>query len=47
MGAAGREHVRERYAVERLVADTEELYRSLLAAKGLDRPPSADSNAAG
>src|SRR5437764_4793845 len=47
VGAAGREHVAERYAVERLVADTEELYRSLLAAKGLDRPPSADSNAAG
>jgi glycosyltransferase involved in cell wall biosynthesis len=32
MGAAGRQHVRERYAVERLVADTERLYRSLLAA---------------
>ena len=33
MGAAGKQHVRERYAVERLVADTERLYRSLLASK--------------
>ncbi len=35
MGAAGRERVGERYAVGRLVADTERLYRSLLAQKGL------------
>jgi glycosyltransferase involved in cell wall biosynthesis len=35
MGAAGKEHVRERYAVERLVDDTERLYRSLLASKNL------------
>lgn len=35
MGAAGKEHVRERYAVGRLVADTERLYRSLLAERGL------------
>ena len=30
MGRAGREHVRERYAVERLVNDVDLLYRSLL-----------------
>jgi glycosyltransferase involved in cell wall biosynthesis len=35
MGAAGKERVSERYAVGRLVADTEQLYRSLLAEKGL------------
>jgi hypothetical protein len=32
MGASGRERVLERYAVERLVDDTDRLYRSLLAA---------------
>ena len=47
MGAAGQQHVRERYAVERLVADTERLYRSLLEARGLNRPQSADTHAAG
>jgi glycosyltransferase involved in cell wall biosynthesis len=35
MGAVGQRHVRERYAVGRLVADTEQLYRSLLASKSL------------
>jgi glycosyltransferase involved in cell wall biosynthesis len=33
MGAAGRERVLERYAVERLVDDVDRLYRSLLAAR--------------
>jgi glycosyltransferase involved in cell wall biosynthesis len=33
MGAAGRESVPERYAVERLVGDIDELYRSLLASR--------------
>jgi glycosyltransferase involved in cell wall biosynthesis len=47
MGAAGQQHARERYAVERLVADTECLYRSLLEARGLNRPQSADTHAAG
>jgi hypothetical protein len=31
MGAAGRESVPSRYAVERLVGDVDELYRSLLS----------------
>jgi glycosyltransferase involved in cell wall biosynthesis len=47
MGEAGRERVHERYAVERLITDTEQLYRSLLAQKGLDRPPSPTTNTAG
>jgi glycosyltransferase involved in cell wall biosynthesis len=34
-GAAGRMRVLPRYAVERLVTDVDELYRSLLAAKGI------------
>ena len=33
MGEAGRESVPERYAVERLVGDIDELYRSLLASR--------------
>jgi glycosyltransferase involved in cell wall biosynthesis len=33
MGAAGRERVLQRYAVERLVDDVDRLYRSLLAAR--------------
>jgi hypothetical protein len=33
MGAAGRERVLERYAVERLVDDIDRLYRSLLDAR--------------
>ena len=33
MGAAGRERVRERYAVERLADDIDVLYRSLLDAR--------------
>jgi glycosyltransferase involved in cell wall biosynthesis len=34
MGRAGREWVRDRYSVQRLVADTASLYRELLARKG-------------
>lgn len=37
MGAGGRERVRSRYAVERLVADIDRLYRSLLESKGVLR----------
>jgi glycosyltransferase involved in cell wall biosynthesis len=33
MGQAGREHVRETFAIERLVADIDDLYRRLLAAR--------------
>jgi glycosyltransferase involved in cell wall biosynthesis len=36
LGAAGRENAVERYSVERLVDDVDRLYKSLLAAKGLD-----------
>ncbi|PWU24288.1 MAG: hypothetical protein C5B48_07000 [Candidatus Rokuibacteriota bacterium] len=39
MGEAGREHVRARYSVQRLLDDTDRLYRELLAAKGLPPPP--------
>ena len=35
LGEAGRAGMRERYSVERLVADVDRRYRSLLAAKGL------------
>jgi glycosyltransferase involved in cell wall biosynthesis len=38
MGAAGRVRVPERYAVERLIDDTDRLYRSLLAEAGLPQP---------
>ncbi len=42
MGAAGRERVLERYSVERLVDDVDELYRRLLAERRLPLPqPSA------
>jgi len=36
MGAAGRERVLQRYAVERLVDDVDRLYRSLLAARSAE-----------
>jgi glycosyltransferase involved in cell wall biosynthesis len=36
MGEAGRKRVLERYAVSRLVDDVDRLYRSLLAAKGVE-----------
>jgi glycosyltransferase involved in cell wall biosynthesis len=39
LGSAGRERVIPRYAVGRLVADVDRLYRSLLAAAGLPLPP--------
>jgi len=38
MGAAGRERVLERYAVDRLVDDIDRLYRRLLAEHGLPAP---------
>ncbi len=38
LGSAGRARVVPRYSVERLIDDVDELYRSLLAAKGI-RPP--------
>jgi glycosyltransferase involved in cell wall biosynthesis len=41
MGKAGREHVVPRYRVERLIEDTDELYRELLTARGLAVPPSS------
>jgi hypothetical protein len=37
MGKKGRERVLPRYAVERLVDDVDELYRSLLSAGGVRR----------
>jgi hypothetical protein len=41
MGEAGRSRILRRYAVDRLIGDVDELYRSLLEAKGLGRllPP--------
>ena len=38
MGEAGRERVLDRYSVERLVDDVDDLYRRLLAEKGLSPP---------
>jgi glycosyltransferase involved in cell wall biosynthesis len=38
MGNAGRAHVVDRYAVERLVDDVDRLYRALLAARRIDVP---------
>jgi glycosyltransferase involved in cell wall biosynthesis len=35
MGASGRERMRTRYAVDRLIDDTDRLYRELLAEKGI------------
>ena len=37
MGRQGRERVLPRYAVDRLVEDVDELYRSLLSAAGVRR----------
>jgi hypothetical protein len=36
LGAAGRERMRTRYAVDRLVDDVDRLYRELLERKGID-----------
>ena len=48
MGNAGRAHVVDRYAVERLVDDVDRLYRALLAARRIDVPaPDGISRAAG
>ena len=38
MGLAGRERTLPRYRVERLVDDVDELYRELLAERGLPAP---------
>jgi glycosyltransferase involved in cell wall biosynthesis len=35
MGASGRERMRTRYSVDRLIDDTDRLYRELLAEKGI------------
>jgi glycosyltransferase involved in cell wall biosynthesis len=35
MGASGRDRMRERYSVDRLIDDTDRLYRELLAEKGI------------
>jgi glycosyltransferase involved in cell wall biosynthesis len=43
MGAAGRERVLKRYAVDRLVDDVDRLYRRLLADHGLKPPPASPS----
>ena len=43
MGAAGRERVLQRYAVDRLVDDVDRLYRRLLAEHGLKPPPAPDT----
>jgi glycosyltransferase involved in cell wall biosynthesis len=43
MGAAGRERVLQRYAVDRLVDDVDRLYRRLLAEHGLTPPPPSPS----
>lgn len=48
MGSAGRAHVIERYAVERMVDDIDRLYRSLLLSRGAGVPaPDEISRAAG
>jgi glycosyltransferase involved in cell wall biosynthesis len=46
MAAAGRERMRTRYSVDRLIDDVDRLYRDLLARKGID-PASLDSASAG
>jgi glycosyltransferase involved in cell wall biosynthesis len=45
MGAAGRERMRSRYAVDRLIDDIDRLYRDLLERKGVD--PAAVATSAG
>jgi glycosyltransferase involved in cell wall biosynthesis len=45
-GEHGRERVIPRYRVERLVEDTDALYRELLSAKGLPLPAPARARAA-
>ena len=46
MGAAGRERMRSRYAVDRLIDDIDRLYRDLLEQKGVD-PASVGATSAG
>jgi glycosyltransferase involved in cell wall biosynthesis len=47
MAAAGRERMRGRYAVDRLIDDIDRLYRDLLERKGIDAPPEALPSAGG
>jgi glycosyltransferase involved in cell wall biosynthesis len=47
MGAAGRERMQTRYAVDRLIDDVDRLYRDLLAGKGIDPAAPAETSAAG
>jgi glycosyltransferase involved in cell wall biosynthesis len=47
MGAAGRERMRGRYAVDRLIDDIDRLYRDLLERKGFDPVPGAPASAGG
>jgi hypothetical protein len=46
MSAAGRERMRSRYAVDRLIDDIDRLYRDLLEQKGVD-PASVGATSAG
>jgi hypothetical protein len=45
MGGAGRERMRSRYAVDRLIDDIDRLYRDLLQQKGI-APASLESPSA-
>jgi glycosyltransferase involved in cell wall biosynthesis len=47
LGAAGRERVVSRYAVDRLIDDVDRLYRDLLARKGVALPAGVPVSAAG
>ena len=47
MGGAGRERMRSRYAVDRLIDDVDRLYRELLQQKGIAPAPLESASAAG
>ncbi len=47
MGAAGRERMQTRYAVDRLIDDMDALYRDLLAKKGLPAPTAVSEGGTG
>jgi len=47
LGGAGRERMRGRYAVDRLIDDIDRLYRDLLERKGIEPPPLESSSEAG
>jgi glycosyltransferase involved in cell wall biosynthesis len=47
MGGAGRERMRSRYAVDRLIDDVDRLYRELLQQKGIAPAPLESPSAAG